>query len=270
MNSASYPNGVAVVTGASGGMGSQCSRLMAEAGWWELLLCDIDKAKLEAVAQPLRDTGSKVATLAADMRDKAWTDNFAEALGTREIGALIHTAGVSSGLTQDRDLIFDVNIDAILRLLKAARPRMAEGAAAVLIASLAGHVSVSPEADAAFDAVLPEDGSASLRHHATDADQAYLLSKRAVIATVKREAKPWYRERKARIISVSPGMVDTVMMQGIDNPFTRSLHEAAAIPRFAQPDEIAATCMFLCSPAASFITGTDILVDGGVAAGLGL
>lgn len=270
MDPASLPQGVAVVTGAAGGMGSQCARLMAEAGWPELLLCDLDDARLEAVAEPLRGSGTSIETLAADMRGSAWTDTFAKALGTRQIGALIHTAGVSSGLTQDCDLIFDVNIDATLRLVPTARPRMAEGAAAVLFASLAGHVSVSAEADAAFNAVLPEQGTASLRHFAADADQAYLLGKRAVIATVKREAKAWYRERKARILSVSPGMVDTVMMQGIDNPFTRALHEGAAIPRFAQPDEIAAVCVFLCSPAASFITGTDILIDGGVAAGLGL
>lgn len=270
MTETSLPSGVTIVTGASGGMGSQCARLLAEAGWPELLLCDLDQAKLEAVAAPLRAGGTRVEILAADMRDPAWSDRLIGMLGTREIGALVHTAGVSSGLVFDRDLIFDVNCDATMRLIAAARPRMAEGAAAVLFASLAGHVPVSPEADAAFNAPLPADGTASLRHFAQDADQAYLLGKRAIIAAVKREAKPWYRERKARIVSISPGMVDTVMMAGIDNPFTRALHEGAAIPRFARPEELAAVAVFLCSPTASFITGTDFLVDGGVAAGLGL
>jgi NAD(P)-dependent dehydrogenase (short-subunit alcohol dehydrogenase family) len=251
-------------------MGSQCARLMAEAGWPDLLLCDLDEAKLEAVAAPLRVGGTRVEVLAADMRDPAWTDRLTGMLGSREIGALVHTAGLSSGLVLDRDLIFDVNCDATMRLVATARPRMAVGAAAVLFASLAGHVPVSPEADAAFNAPLPADGSRSLRHFAQDADQAYLLGKRAIIATVKREAKAWYRERKARIVSISPGMVDTVMMQGIDNPFTRALHEAAAIPRFAHPAELAAVAVFLCSPAASFVTGTDFLIDGGVAAGMGL
>jgi NAD(P)-dependent dehydrogenase (short-subunit alcohol dehydrogenase family) len=130
-------------------------------------------------------------------------------------------------------------------------------------------VSLSPKADAAFNGPIPEAGSGSLRHFAANAIDAYLLTKRAVIATVKREAKSLFAERKARIVSVSPGMVDTAMMQ-VDNPFTQSLHAAAAIPRMGRPEEIAAVCVFLCSPAASFITGCDWLVDGGELAGLGV
>ena len=270
MRTERFPKGVAIVTGAAGGMGSQCARLMAEAGWSELLLCDLDEAKLDAVAEPLRATGSHVKILASDVSKPAFPTRFTALLGSRDISALIHTAGVSPTQTLDCGRIFDINLDATLRLIAAARSRMAEGSAAVLFASIAGHLPVSPEADAAFDAALPEEGSASLRQLASDANEAYLLGKRAIIAAVKREAKGWYRERKARIVSVSPGMIDTAMMQGTDNPLTRSLFESAAISRFGQPEEVAAACVFLCSPAASFITGTDLLVDGGEFAGLGL
>jgi NAD(P)-dependent dehydrogenase (short-subunit alcohol dehydrogenase family) len=140
----------------------------------------------------------------------------------------------------------------------------------VLFASIAGHLPVSPDADAAFEKPIPEEGSASLRHFAADSNDAYLLAKRAIIATVKREAKGLYTEREARLVSVSPGMIDTAMTQGVENPLTLSLFASAAISRYGRPEEVAAACVFLCSPAASFITGCDLLVDGGELAGLGI
>ena len=108
-----------------------------------------------------------------------------------------------------------------------------------------------------------------MRHFAQDSNEAYLLSKRAIIATVKREAKA-FGERKARIVSVSPGLIDTVMTHGVENELTISLLAGAAVPRKGRPAEVAAACVFLCSPAASFITGCDLKVDGGELAGLGI
>jgi NAD(P)-dependent dehydrogenase (short-subunit alcohol dehydrogenase family) len=261
--------GLAVVTGAAGGMGAHCARLMAEAGWPDLLLCDLDEAKLEAVAAPLRSKGTRIEILAGDISDSGFPAVFSDKLGSREIGALIHAAAIAPQ-TAKPDRVFDINLDAALRLWSLARPRMADGSAAVLFASIAGHFPVSPDADAAFEQPIPPEGSASLRHLASDSNEAYLLSKRAIIATVKREAKPLFAERQARLVSVSPGMIDTAMTQGVQNPLTDSLFAGAAISRYGRPEEVAAACVFLCSPAASFITGCDLLVDGGELAGLGL
>jgi NAD(P)-dependent dehydrogenase (short-subunit alcohol dehydrogenase family) len=269
MNQGALPKGVAIVTGAAGGMGSQCARLMAEAGWPDLLLCDLDQAKLELVAAPLRADGTQVETLAGDIADPAFPAGMSQKLGSREIAALIHAAAIAPQMAE-RDRVFDINLDAALRLWAALRSRMAAGSAAVLFASIAGHFPVSPEAEAAFERPIPPEGSASLRHFAADSNEAYLLSKRAIIATVKREAKSLFAERQARLISVSPGMIDTAMTQGVENPLTNSLFAGAAISRYGRPEEVAAACVFLCSPAASFITGCDMLVDGGELAGLGL
>jgi NAD(P)-dependent dehydrogenase (short-subunit alcohol dehydrogenase family) len=263
------PAGVAIVTGAADGMGAQCARLMAEAGWPDLLLCDLNEGALEAVAAPLRTDRSRLETLTGDIADLGFPTRLNEALGSREIGALIHAAAIAPQ-TAEPNRVFDVNLDAALRLWGALRSRMAAGSAAVLFASIAGHFPVSPEADAAFEAPIPPEGSASLRHFASDSNEAYLLSKRAIIATVKREAKPLFAERQARIVSVSPGMIDTAMTRGVENPLTKSLFASAAISRHGRPEEVATACVFLCSPAASFITGCDLLVDGGELAGLGL
>ena len=112
-------------------------------------------------------------------------------------------------------------------------------------------------------------GSASLRHFASNSNDAYLLSKRAILAAVKREAKA-FGERKARLVAVSPGLIDTAMTQGPENPMTSAMLANAAIPRLGRPEEVAAACIFLCSPAASFITGCDLKVDGGELAGMGI
>jgi NAD(P)-dependent dehydrogenase (short-subunit alcohol dehydrogenase family) len=259
---------IAVVTGAAGGMGSQCARLLSVDGWSEFLLCDLEEARLNAVAAALRTKNVSVQTLVGDISDPMFPAQLLQRLGPREIGALIHAAGVAPQMATPAR-VFDVNLDASLRLLHAVRPHMASGSAAVFFASIAGHLPVSTQAALAFEQPIPAGGSESLRHFATDSNQAYLLSKRAIIATVKREAKA-FAERNARLVSVSPGLIDTAMTQGVENELTISLLSNAAIPRLGRPEEVAAVCAFLCSPAASFITGCDLRIDGGELAGQGI
>jgi len=267
MKEARHGSGVAIVTGAAGGIGSKCAELLAENGWQELILCGRDNPSLQMIAELLRANGSKISTLGADITDLQFPARLLEGLGAREISAFVHVAGVSH--LAERDQIFEINLDASLRLLEAVKPRMAEYGAAVLFASLAGHLPVSAQADAAFDRPIPAQGSASLRHFASNSQEAYFLSKRAIIATVKREAKA-FGERKARIVSVSPGLIDTVMTQGAQNEIGARLVAGAAVPRLGRPEEVAEACVFLCSSAASFITGSDLKVDGGQFAGLGI
>lgn len=269
MNTKQLASGMAVVTGAAGGMGSAVAKQMAEAGWQDLLLIDLDAGRLEAVAAPLRTSGARVEILAGDIADPQWPAQFLAKLGDRPIGAVVHTAGISPGMGAAA-LILAINLDATVRLVDAIRPRMTEGSAAVLFASNSSYFPMPPEAAAAFCKPLPPEGTAALAHLAPTPESAYPLSKLAVRALVKREAKA-FGQRGARIVSMSPGAIDTSMGRGAltTSEIARKMIEGGAIPRMGHPEELAAVAVFLCSPAAGFVTACDILVDGGQTAAMG-
>jgi NAD(P)-dependent dehydrogenase (short-subunit alcohol dehydrogenase family) len=272
MREQTLPSGVAVVTGAAGGMGSAMARQLAEAGWSQLLLCDIEASRIETVAAPLRASGAKVEILAGDVSDPGFPGQVVAALKDRPIAALIHAAGISHSMGSI-ERILDVNLGATQRLVDAIRDRMAEGAAAVLVASNSAYFPMPPEAEAAVAQPLPPEGAKAIAHLVPAPVVAYPLSKKGVIALVKREAKSFGR-RGARLVSISPGATDTNMsrfeMSQGDSSSASAFIENAALPRIADPGELAAVAVFLCSPAASFVTACDVLVDGGEVACAGL
>jgi NAD(P)-dependent dehydrogenase (short-subunit alcohol dehydrogenase family) len=173
-------------------------------------------------------------------------------------------AGISPRMA-DPLTILEVNLGATVRLVDAIRGRMADGSAAVLIASNSAYFPLPPEAKEAFSKPLPPEGVVALAHYAPDGLVAYPLSKFGVMALVKREAKA-FGERGARIVSISPGATDTAMVASEKGQSAQldAMIAAQAVPRMARPEEMANLAVFLCSSKASFITATDILADGGM------
>ena len=112
---------------------------------------------------------------------------------------------------------------------------------------------ITPEAVASL-APLCQDNSG----------MAYSVAKRGVYLWTKYVAHE-FGAKGCRVASISPGIIATPMgkQEYEQQPVMKMLVEKSALPRQAHPDELAAVAVFLCSPAASFITGTDILVDGG-------
>lgn len=260
--------GPAIITGAAGGMGSASAALLAAQGW-PLILCDRDAPRLEQVAAPLRSSAPTLDILAGDIATGKFLEDLIATLAGRTIGAVIHTAGLSPTMGSAAD-IFSVNYDATARLVEAIRPRMAEGAGVVLIASCSGYFVKSPEIEAALDAIPPGGDSTSLRKFAESPGAAYSISKRGVIRMAERQSALFGAERKARVVSLSPGLIDTAMGRAEQRASSQmdTMLKKTPLGRYGTAEEIASVAVFLCSAGASFISGCDIQVDGGVIAGM--
>src|SRR5262245_25821180 len=153
--------GAVLVTGAGGGIGLACARALAGTG--TLLLQDLDPTRLASAEQALASEGIKAQTIAGDLCDPSHLTSIAGPVARAGgLRALAHTAGLSPTMADARR-IFEVDLVAAVRLVDALEPTLRPGAAAVLIASQAGHMlaaAATPEIDAILDAPLAPDAHA--------------------------------------------------------------------------------------------------------------
>jgi NAD(P)-dependent dehydrogenase (short-subunit alcohol dehydrogenase family) len=273
-NSSRLP--LAVITGAAGGMGRACSGVLGRR--YRLVLAEYNGDALADLAASLRTDGVEVvAEIAGDIGSSDHIAAIADAAKAGGgVAALVHTAGISPSMGP-WDKVLAVNLIATLRLLDALEPLLLPRAAGVLIASLAAQRY--PGTDA-IDAVLrglrgdSDIGELEGLVRANAASQAplslgvsaYGLSKYAVMRLCETRAESWGR-RGCRLNSISPGMIATPMglMEAEGNPAASGLVELAPAGRWGTPNDIADGVEFLLSDAASFVTGCDLRVDGGLA-----
>ena len=257
-----------VVIGAASGMGLTIARRLSDRSA-NLLVADIDLTGVQRVAENL---GCPARVAKADLTDRASLDALAEV--TADLGVLVVTAGLSPTMGDGRR-IFDVNLRGVANALAAFEPTAREGTVAVVFSSMAGHMAPPNTAiDAALDDPLATSFFDDLTAAGVDVDEpghAYSLSKRGVQRLARHAAVAWARHG-ARVLSLSPGIVDTPMgrLEAEARPVMTQMVAASALGRAIDVAEIAAVVDFLTSPAAAAITGTDVLVDGGVIASLGL
>ena len=256
---------VNVVLGAASGMGAAVASLLAARG--PLLLADRDVERLTGVAAGL---GSGVTTMACDVTLPADVDALRDATG--RLGSLVVTAGLSPSMSGGRP-IYEVNLRGLERVVRAFEAVVGRGSAAVCFASMAGHLlPASAEIDAVLDDPLSETFFDDLAVQGFDPDNpqlAYALSKRGALRLVRRHARAW-GAKGARLLSLSPGIIDTGMgrLEAENQPVMAQMVESSALGRMGRAEEVAAIAAFLASDAASFMTGTDVLVDGGATAAL--
>lgn len=261
--------GTIVITGAAGGMGRPAAMRLAAAGR-RLLLCDLNEAPLQELAGTLRETGADVAVLTGDLAAPDYGDKILGNLGDSPIGILIHTAGLSPTMADARRIL-EVNLFAARRLVEAVRPRMARGGSAVLISSCSAYMIPHGAFEAQLTAWLTSGDTAPLMTATTTPESAYPASKRGIIALVAHEAAA-FGALGARINSIAPGFIDTAMSRAEMQVSEQMVRMIAQVPlgRLGEGDEIASVAEFLCSPAASYVTGCDIKVDGGILGFMGL
>jgi NAD(P)-dependent dehydrogenase (short-subunit alcohol dehydrogenase family) len=261
---------LAVVVGA-GGMGMAIARRLGDS--FRVLLADRDPDHLDRQVTLLQAEGHDARGVVCDVVDPDAVYRLAAAAEeSGPVRALAHVVGLSPSMA-DGETILRVNLvgptliaDAFVEV---ARP----GTAAVFIASLAGHlVDLTPEETAALDDPLAPDFVASVAAAVggeVDAAKAYQLSKAALVRMCRRRAAAW-GEHGARIVSLSPGLIATPMgaLEFAAQPEKRRLLPLTPLGREGTMVEIADAVDFLLSDRASFVTGTDLLVDGGMSAAL--
>jgi NAD(P)-dependent dehydrogenase (short-subunit alcohol dehydrogenase family) len=259
---------VAVITGGGGDMGLACARRLGARGH-HLCLAEVAPARLEHASAELTRQGHEVTRVICDVADPQSIARLAQtAADLGPLAALVHTAGLSPTMADGRRIVA-VNLIGTALLVEAFRPLAAPGTAAVLIASQAGHFSRNahtPQLDALLDAPL-EPGFLDALGQLSPVYlgmAAYGVSKYGVLRLAIRESVAW-GARGARIVSLSPGIIDTGMgrQEYAAQPLMKTMVERTPLRRQGTSDEIASAVDFLCSEDASFITGTDLLVDGG-------
>jgi len=264
-----------LITGGAGGMGLACAARMGAAGD-AILLTDVGAAGLEQAVRELTRSGVEARGFVCDLADARCGEAIAAALRSGPpLGALVHTAGLSPVMADWRRIIA-VDLVGTARVLDAVFPFVAPGGVAVCIASIAGHlVPANPEIAALLGEPLAPDLLDRLDalpgQPVSNSAGAYAYAKRAVRALVARKAPAW-GARGARIVSISPGMIATPMgrLEFEQQPAMKVMLERTPLARLGTADEIASVVSFLCSPAAAFVTGCDLVVDGGVCAALGV
>ena len=246
-------NKVAIITGAAGGIGAATASKLASEGAM-IIATDVQFDRAEAIAHAIRSTGGHALAVQHDVGSEAdWKAVIDSAI--REFGRidiLVNNAGIADkdGLVESRadttgiedwDRVIDINLKGVFLGVRQVIPVMKDAGGGVI-------VNISSIA-----AIVGNGGPF-----------AYSASKGGVRSLTKHLATS-YGKFKIRANSVHPGLVLTPMVQAdLENPdLARMLEMMIPLGRGAQPEEVADAILFLASDEASYITGAELVIDGG-------
>jgi len=249
------PDRVAMITGGGGNLGSVFARVLAGAGA-KIALVDVNDAAMQRNADALRAAGADVEPIVGDVGDPASVDACFRAVAKRfgRLDVLVNNAAAKSehffsdleGLpVADWEQVLRANLTGPFLCTKAAIPmlRAAGRGSIVNVASIYGIVSPDPRV---------YEGSA------IQTPPVYMASKGGVIALTRYTAI-YHAKDGIRCNSLTPGGVEA----GQEPAFISKYGARAPLGRMARADEMAGALLYLASDASSYVTGHNLVVDGG-------
>ncbi|KAH6619347.1 hypothetical protein B0J18DRAFT_411653 [Chaetomium sp. MPI-SDFR-AT-0129] len=273
MSPSTVPARILCVIG-SGGMGLAVARRLGSGR--TIFLADYSQANLDAATKALQDEGHTVEPQLVDVADFDAVQTFARAAAAAgHIETVVHTAGLSPSMAPAKR-VFEVDLLGTVHVIDAFTDLIPAGSSLTCISSVSRFgLNPSPElidhlAHAPRDKLLTTPSLLALEEGQgpnvyTDSTVAYQLSKRANYLRVQASVRSW-GARGARINTVSPGVVLTALIRLEMAAFgdaVKNMIETQPVPRGGTSNDIAGVVAFLAGPDASYITGSDIVVDGG-------
>ena len=248
----------AIITGGASGIGEAAVTRFALEGC-DVTIADINPAG-EALAKKITDAGGRVTFVATDMTDFAEIQSLFDAHMDRcgKLDILFNNAGkdgpgkpVAETSEEELDELLSVNFKSVFLACKLAARIMTKAGRGSIISTSAGS--------AREGLAWPNIG-------------AYIASKGAIISFTRALAVE-LSPHGVRVNSLNPGVTDTPMLRGfaakLDDPdaFWKSMSSMQLLHRLGMPEELAAGALFLASDESSYVTGTDLLIDGGLVLG---
>ncbi|AWK74648.1 MULTISPECIES: SDR family NAD(P)-dependent oxidoreductase [Rhodococcus] len=238
---------VVVVTGASSGLGVAFAQAAAEAGA-DVVLAARRTDRLEKTAELVRAAGRTPLSVATDIADPAQAQNMIDKAMEQfgRVDVLINNAGVGTAVPATRETpeqfrqVVDINLNGSYWAAQAAGKVMKPGSAIVNIASVLGLTTAG----------LPQ--------------AAYAASKAGVIGLTRDLAQQWGARKGIRVNAIAPGFFETEMTDQYQDGYLESMRPRLVLGRLGDPQELAATVVWLASDAAAYVTGQTIAVDGGI------
>jgi NAD(P)-dependent dehydrogenase (short-subunit alcohol dehydrogenase family) len=238
---------VAVVTGASSGLGVHFARALAEAGA-DLALGARREERLAETRSVVEAVGRRAVTVRTDVADPASCSALVDAAMAEfgRVDVLVNNAGVGTAVPATRETpeqfrsVIDVNLNGCYWMAQACARVMQPGSSIVNISSVLGLTTAG----------LPQ--------------AAYAASKAGLIGLTRDLAQQWTGRKGIRVNALAPGFFASEMTDTYPEGYLDAQLGRVLVGRAGDPDELSAALLFLASPAGGYVTGTTLAVEGGM------